>query len=206
MAEFVNDRSLVQIPFNATPSNIFTNNNLYINFRNIFQYISIFGRSNSTVVARLMLVSSYSGISLLVNNTILPVVTLLAPNGTEGAVIDIPLKNDSCYMKYCYNAFQRLTHSFLNVRVSIRSPLMYTQLGQYDFVIEFRLFSPSDDDSTFLNLVLSQARDSHTLTVNITNNGNLHLLTLCFIMIIYAHYIGINEQNLNRKLLNEGIL
>ena len=184
LAEIFNDRSsLVQIPFNAPPSSITTNINLYIDLPLIFNYIRWFGSSNSTVVARLTLVSSYSSISLPANNTILPVVTLIAPDGTEGAVIDIPLKSDSPYIKHCYNTFQNST--FISVRVNIRSPLMYTQLGQYDFVVELGLFSP---DSTSLNSTLHYRRDRYTLTVNITNNGNSHLQTLCFIMIIHVRY------------------
>ena len=175
LAEFLNEHSLVKIPSNAPPSNIITNINLYINFPWIFTYIGYFGSSNSSVVARLTLVSSYSGISLPVNNTILPVVTLIAPNGTEGAVIDIPLQNDSDYIKHCYNALQKFNHSFISVQVNINSPLMYTQLGQYDFVVEVGLFSP---DSTSLNFNLHHWRDSHTLAVIITNNGNLYLQTL----------------------------
>ena len=177
-SEFFADHSLVQIPFNAPPSDITTNISLYINFPRIFDYIRWYGGSNSTVVARLMFVSSYSGISLPANNTILPVVTLIAPNGTKGAVIDIPLKNDSSYINHCYNALQKVNHSFISVQVNIRSPLMYTQLGQYDFVVDLRLLSP---DSTSLNTSLryrSDTRDRHTLTVNITTNGNLHLQTI----------------------------
>ena len=176
VAKFLNDRSLVQIPFSAPPSDMTANISLYIDFLHIFGYIRWFGRSNSTVVARLTLVSSYSGISLPVNNTILPVVTLTAPNGTEGAsVIDIPLNNTFPYIKYCYNALQKRNHSFISVPVNIRSPLMYTQLGQYDFVVDLELFSP---DSTSLSYYIRYQRDSYTLTVNITNNGNLHLQTL----------------------------
>ena len=175
VSEFFADHSLVQIPFSAPPSDITTNIKLYINFPRIFYYIRWYGSSNSTMVARLTLVSSYSGISLPVNNTILPVATLVAPNGTEGAVIDIPLKNDSHYIKYCYNTLQKVNHSFISVQVNIRSPLMYTQLGQYDFVVDLRLFSP---DSDSLNSFMRYRRDRHTLTVNITNNGNLHLQSL----------------------------
>ena len=182
LTEFLIDRSLVQIPFNTPPSIITTDINLYINFPRIFYYIRWYGSSNSTVFAHLTLVSSYSGISLPANNTILPVVTLIAPDGTEGEVIDIPLNNTSPYIKHCYNTFQNST--FISVRVNIRSPLMYTQLGQHDFVVELGLFSP---DSTSLNSTLRYQRDSYTLTVNITNNGNSHLQTLCFIMIIYVH-------------------
>ena len=176
MAEFLNDHSLVKISFNAPPSSITTNIDLYINFPHIFDYIRWFGSSNSTVVARLTLVSSYSGISLP-NNTILPVVSLIAPEGTEGAMIDIPLKNDSRYIKYC-NTFQNST--FISVQAKIHSPLTYSQLGQYDFVVELELFSP---DSTSLDSKLQRYywRDRHTLTVNITYNGNLHLQILCFI-------------------------
>ena len=168
LVKFLNEHSLVQIPFNAPPSIITTNINFYINLPVIFDW---FGSSSSTLVARLTLVSSYSGISLPVNNTILPEVTLIAPNGTEGAVIDIPLKNDSAYAKHCYKTLQDI--AFLSVQVNIHSPLMYTQLGQHDFVVELKLFSPS------LNVPLHYLyRDSHTLAVNITNDGNLHLQTL----------------------------
>ena len=162
--KFLNERTLVQIPFNAPPSIITTNINFYINLPDWY------GSFSSAIVARLTLVSSYSGISLPVNNTILPVVTLVAPNGTEGAVIDIPLQNDSDYAKHCYKTLQDI--AFLSVQVNIYSPLMYTQLGQHDFVVELRLFSPS------LDFLYYQYGDSHTLAVNITNNGNLHLQTL----------------------------
>ena len=168
----------MQIPFNAPPSDITANIKLYINFPRIFDYIRWYGSSNSTVVARLTLVSSYSGIIIPANNTILPVVTLIAPNGTKGAVIDIPLKNDSYYINHCYNALQKVNHSFISVQGNIHSPLLYTQLGQYDFVVDLRLFSP---DSTSLNSFLrylNGTRDRHTLTVNITTNGNLHLQTI----------------------------
>ena len=203
-AEFLNEHSLIQIPFNTPPSDITTDINLHINFPLILAIIRFFGNSNSTVVANLTLVSSYSGISLPANNTILPVVTLIAPDGTEGAVIDIPLNNTSPYIKHCYNALQKRNHTIISVLVNIHSPLMYTQLGQYDFVVEIRLFSP---DSTSLNSLLRYQRDSYTLTVNITNNGNSHLQTLCFIMIIHIYYIGTNEpQNPNRQRLKEGIL
>ena len=203
-ADFFNARSLVQIPFSAPPSDITTNISLYINFPRIFDYIRRYGSSNSTVVTNLTLVSSYSGISLPANNTILPVVTLIAPDGTEGAVIDIPLNYTSPYINHCYNAFQKLNHTIISVRANIHSPLMYTQLGQYDFVVESRLFSP---DSTSLNSILRHWRDIYTLIVNITNIGNSHLQTLCFIMIIHVYYIGTNEpQNPNGQRLKEGIL
>ena len=185
--EFLNEHSLVQIPFNAPPSIITTNISFYINFPLIFDYISFyinfplifdhiswFGSPSPTMVAHLTLVSSYSGISLPVNNTILPVVTLVAPNGTEGTVIDIPLQNDSDYAKHCYKTLQDI--AFMSVQVNIHSPLMYTQLGQHDFVVELQLFSP---DSNLLSIFLQYLiKDRYTLAVNITNNGNLHLQTL----------------------------
>ena len=179
VSEFFADHSLVQIPFNAPPSDITTNIKLYINFPRIFDYIRWYGTSNSTVTAHLTLVSSYSGISLPANNTILPVVTLIAPDGAEGpTVIDIPLKNDSHYINHCYNALQKVNHSFISVPVNIRSPLMYTRLGQYDFVVDLRLFSPDSNSLNSSLRYLIGTRDSHTLTVNITNNGNLHLQTI----------------------------
>ena len=183
----------MQIPFDAPPSDITTNISLYINFPRIFDYIRWYGSSDSTVVARLTLVSSYSGISLPVNNTILPVVTLLAPNGTEGAVIDIPLKNDSYYINHCYNALQKVNHSFISVPVNIRSPLMYTQLGQYDFVVDLRLFSPDNISLNSSLRDLSGTRDRHTLTVNVTNNGNLYLQTIYIYIYIYIYMLYCNH-------------
>ena len=176
MIEFITDDSLVQIPFNAPPSDIVTNISLYINFPLIFDYIRWDGGdSNSTVLARLRIthVSSYSGISLPANNTILPVVTLTAPDGTEGAVIDIPLKNDSRYIKHCYNALQNITHSFTSVQVNIRSPLIYTQLGHHDFIVELDDLFTTDYTLYYLPGYLS---GGYTLTVNITSNGNLFAL------------------------------
>ena len=81
--ELLNDRSSVQIPFNVPPATTITNINLYINLPYINNYIRRYDE-NSTIVAQLSVLSSYSDVSVQpVNNTILPVVTLTGPDGSQ---------------------------------------------------------------------------------------------------------------------------
>ena len=165
---------MVQIPFNAPPTIITTNISMYINFPRLNNYIRGYGNGNSTVVARLSVVSSYSGIDLPVNNTIVPVVTLTAPNGTESTTTDILLNINESHIERCYDNFLNQSHTLVNVPVNIHSPLMYTQLGEYDFTITLDLVSP---DNTRLNTVLGYSNDdTYTLTVNITTTGKLTLI------------------------------
>ena len=93
------------------------------------------------MVARLLVVSSYSGIDLPVNNTIVPVVTLTAPNGTESMTVDTLLNNTQFHIEQCYESFLKQNHTYINVPVNIHSPLMYTQLGEYDFTITLDLIA-----------------------------------------------------------------
>ena len=169
-AQFLNDQSLVQIPFNAPPTIITTNISMYVDFPDVNYYIRILGNEESTVVTRLSVVSSYSGIDLPVNNTIVPVVTLTAPNGTESMTVDILLNINESHIERCYDSFLNQSHTIVNVPVNIHSPLMYTQLGEYDFTITLDLISP---DSYNLNNQLRYYKDTYKFTVNITNTGKL---------------------------------
>ena len=169
LAQFLNDQSMVQIPFNAPPTIITTNISMYINFPRVNDYIRWYGNGNSTVVARLSVVSSYSGIDLPVNNTIVPVVTLTAPNGTESMTVDILLNINESYIEHCYDSLLNQSHTIVNVPVNIHSPLMYTQLGEYDFTITLDLISP--DSSSLNDQLRYNTDDTYTLTVNITNTG-----------------------------------
>ena len=141
---------------------------MYIRFNDINNYIRWYGNGNSTIFARLSVVSSYSGIDLPVNNTIVPVVTLTAPNGTESMIVDILLSINETHIERCHDSFLNQTHTLVNVPVNIHSPLMYTQLGEYDFTITLDLISP---DNTRLNSLLQNRDDTYTLTVRITNPG-----------------------------------
>ena len=123
------------------------------------------------MVARLSVVSSYSGIDLPVNNTIVPVVTLTAPNGTESMTVDILLNINESHIEHCYDSFLNQSHAIVNVPVNIHSPLMYTQLGQYDFTVT--LFLDSSPHGTFLDSLLRYQDDDYILKVNITKNGKL---------------------------------
>ena len=71
-----------------------------------------FGNAKSKVIARLSVVSSYSGIVLPVNNTIVPVVTLTAPNGTESITVDILLNINESHIERCYDSFLKQNHTF----------------------------------------------------------------------------------------------
>ena len=126
------------------------------------------------MAARLSVVSSYSGIDLPVNNTIVPVVTLTAPNGTESMTVDILLNINESHIERCYDSFLNESHTIVNVPVNIHSPLMYTQLGEYDFTITLDLISP-DGPSNFNNQ-LRYRKDTYKFTVNITNTGKLKYL------------------------------
>ena len=173
LAQFLNEQSMVQIPFNAPPTIITTNISIYINFPELNDYIRWFGNENSTVVARLSVVSSYSGIDLPVNNTIVPVVTLTAPNGTESMTVDILLNINESHIERCYDSFLNQSHTLVNVPVNIHSPLMYTQLGEYNFTVTMHLISSTADD-TFLHFLFQYyGKDAYIVTVNITNNGKL---------------------------------
>ena len=169
LAQFLNDQSMVQIPFNAPPTIITTSISIYINFPKVNNYIRWYGNKNSIVVARLSVVSSYSGIDLPVNNTIVPVVTLTAPNGTESMTVDNLLNINDSHTERCYDSFLKQNHTFVYVPVNIYSPLIYTQLGQYDFTITLNLFT-SDNNARF-NSRLRYETNIYTLTVNITNTG-----------------------------------
>ena len=187
LAQFLNDQSMVQIRFNAPPTIITTNISMYINFPRVNDYIRWYGNENSTVVARLSVVSSYSGIDLPVNNTI---VTLTAPNGTESMTVDILLNINESHIERCYDSFLNESHTLVNVPVNIHSPLMYTQLGEYNFTITLDLISL---DSSSLNDQLEDIiDDAYTFTVNITNNGESSILIgNCDIM---TFMIGIIEE------------
>ena len=143
---------------------------MYINFNNINYYIRYFGSGNSAVFARLSVVSIYSGIDLPVNNTIVPVVTLTAPNGTESMIVDILLSINESHIERCHDSFLNQTHTLVNVPVNIHSPLMYTQLGEYDFTITLDLISP---DSSNLNNRIQYFKDTYKFTINITKTGTL---------------------------------
>ena len=106
---------MVQIPFNAPPTIITTNISMYINFLRVNDYIRWYVNENSTVAARLSLVSSYSGIDLPVNNTIVPVVTLTAPNGTESMTVDILLNINESHIERCYDSFLNESHTMHRV-------------------------------------------------------------------------------------------
>ena len=165
--ELLNDRLSVQIPFNVPPATTTTNISLYINLPNIDSYIRWYGE-NSTMVAHLSVLSSYSGVSLPVNNTILPVVTLTGPDGSEGNTADILLSRESPSLDQCYDSLQNLNHTYISVPVNVHSPPMYTQLGEYEFIISLSLYSP---ESSRLNSSLSYRTDSYTVTVNIVSLG-----------------------------------
>ena len=157
-----------QIPFNAPPIITTTNITMYIRFNDINNYIRYYGNGNSTIFARLSVVSSYSGIDLPVNNTIVPVVTLTAPNGTESMIVDILLNINESYIQSCYDSFLNQSYNRITMSVNIHSPLMYTQLGEYDFTITLELISP---DNARLNRELQYHDDTYSLTVRITNPG-----------------------------------
>ena len=143
---------------------------MYVNFARIDNLIEWYGNGNATIVARLSVVSSYSGIGLPVNSTIAPVVTLTAPNGTESTIVDILLNINESHIERCHDSFLNQTHTLVNVPVNIHSPLMYTQLGEYDFTITIDLISP---DNTRVNTLLQYfniyyGTETFNLTVNIT--------------------------------------
>ena len=164
--ELLDDRSSVQIPFNVPPPTTTTNISLYINLPNIDDYTILY--ENSTIVAQLSVLSSYSGVSLPVNNTILPVVTLTGPDGSEGNTADIPLSRESPSLDQCYDSLQNLNHTYISVQVNVHSPPVYTQLGEYDVIISLSLYSP---ESSILNSSLSSQTDSYTVTVNVVSSG-----------------------------------
>ena len=166
--ELLDDRSSLQIPFNVPPPTTTTNISLYINLPYIDNYISWYGSGSSTIVAQLSVLSSYSGIGLPVNNTILPVVTLTGPDGSEGTTADIPLSKESPSLDQCYDSLQNLNHTYISVQVNVHSPPVYTQLGEYDVIISLSLYSP---ESSILNSSLSSRTDSYTVTVNVVSSG-----------------------------------
>ena len=168
--ELLDDRSSLQIPFNVPPPTTTTNISLYINLPYIDNYIRWYGSGSSTIVAQLSVLSSYSGISLPVNNTILPVVTLTGPDGSEETTVDVPISRESPSLDQCYDTLQDLNHTYISVQVNVHSPPMYTQLGEYDFIISLTLYSP---ESSRLNSSLNYWTDSYTVTVNIVSSGKL---------------------------------
>ena len=177
--ELLDDRSSLQIPFNVPPATTTTNISLYINLPYIDNYIRWYGSGSSTIVAQLSVLSSYSGISLPVNNTILPVVTLTRPDGSEGNTANIPLSWESPSLDQCYDTLQNLNHTYISLQVNIHSPPVYTQLGEYyDYFISLFLYSP---ESSTLNSTLSYRTDSYTVTVNIVSSSKpcIFLFTQC---------------------------
>ena len=189
LVELLNDRSSVQIPFNVPPPTTTTNIRLYINLQSVDNYMR--WHENSAIVAHLSVLSSYSGVSLPVNNTILPVVTLTGPNGSEGTTVDIPLNRESLSLDQCYDNLQNLNHTYISVKVNIHSPPMYTQLGEYDFIISLFLYSP---ERLALNITLSHEfpPDSYTVTVNIVSSGKpytvlINLLNATMHVCIYVY-------------------
>ena len=158
----ISNLSSVQIPFNLPPPTTTFNISLYINFPLIDNYGAI-------IVAHLSVLSSYSGVSIPVNNTILPVVTLTRPDGSEGITAVIPLIREFLYLDQCYDSFQNLNLTYFSVQVHVHSPPMYTQLGEYEFLISLFLYSPQ---SSALNSILrNDAYGSYTFTVNIVSSG-----------------------------------
>ena len=102
----ISNHSSVQTPFNVPPPTTTFNISLYINFPLIDNYGAI-------IVAHLSVhLSSYSGVSIPVNNTILPVVTLTRPDGLEGITAVIPLSREFLYLDQCYDSFQNLNHTY----------------------------------------------------------------------------------------------
>ena len=158
-----NDQSKHQIPFNAPPATITTNITTYINFRDVDNFLSFY---NSTLFARLSVVSSYSGIDLPVNNTIVPVVTLTAPNGTESMIVDILLNINESHIERCHDSFLNQSFNRITLSVNIHSPLMYTQLGEHNFTIALDLIDYRNKQE-YANFHL----DDYILTVNVTSNG-----------------------------------
>ena len=171
--ELLDDRSSVQIPFNVPPPTTTTNISLYINLPNIDDYTRLY--ENSTIVAHLSVLSSYSGVSLPVNNTILPVVTLTGLDGSEGTTADIPISRESLSLDHCYDSLQNLNHTYISVQVNVHSPPVYIKLGGYEFFIGLFLYSP---ESSALNLSLSYQTDSYNYIVNIVSSGKLHVCTI----------------------------
>ena len=167
LVELLNDRLSVQIPFNVPPPTTTTNISLYTNLPNIDNYNRWY-HENSTIVAQLSILSSYSGISVPVNNTILPVVTLTGPDGSEGTTAEFPISRESPSLDQCYDSLQNLNHTYISVLVNVHSPPMYTQLGEYEFIISLLLYSP---ESSALNSSLRYQTDSYTVTVNIISSG-----------------------------------
>ena len=168
LVELLNDRLSVQIPFNAPPNITTTNISLYINLRNIDDFTRSYDE-DTTIVAHLSVLSSYSGVDPPADNTILPVVTLTGLNGLEETTAVIPISRKSP-LDQCYDSLQNLNHTYINVQVNVHSPPMYTQLGEYDFIISLFLYSP---ESSALNSSLSSEPqpDGYTVTVSIISLG-----------------------------------
>ena len=170
LAEFFNDRSTVQIPWDNPPAIMTTTIRLYINFDNYYFQNSQY--PNATIVARIQVISVYSGTSVPANNTIVPGVTLTNPNGTEGSSLEITLKNTMAGIEYCYDELQNTNYTFFHVQANIHSPDMYSRLGEHNFTIKVSFYSP---ESLRLTLSYLQYRtDTHTLIVNITTTGLLY--------------------------------
>ena len=164
--ELLNDRSSLQIPFNAPPNITTTNISLYINLPNIDDFTRSYDE-DTTIVAHLSVVSSYSGVDPPADNTILPVVTLTGLDGLEGTTAVVPISRESP-LDQCYDSLQNINHTYISLQVNIHSPPMYTQLGEYDFIISLLLYSP---ESSALNSSLRYQTDSYTVTVNIISTG-----------------------------------
>ena len=143
---------------------------LYINFDNY--YIKNAQNTNATIVARIQVISVYSGTSVPVNNTIVPRVTLTNPNGTEGSSLEVTLKNTMAGIDYCYDKLQNTNYTFFSVQVNIHSPHMYSRLGEHNFTIKLSFYSP---ESLQLTQIFQHRTDVYTLIVNITSTGMLLL-------------------------------
>ena len=169
LAEFLNDRSTVEIPWDNPPATITTDIELYINFDSY--YFWIFGNTNATIVARLQVISIHSGNTIPASNTILPQVTLTNPNAktegsslTEGSSVELTLKNTTAGLEYCYDAFQNTSHTLYRVQAKIHSPHMYSQLGEHNFTIILTFYSP---ESLQLTNSLRHRTDTYSLIVDI---------------------------------------
>ena len=195
LAEFLNDRSTVQIPWDNPPATITTTIPLYIDFNHY--YFNFSGNTNATIVARLQVISIYSGTSLPVNNTIVPEVTLTNPNGTEGSSLEFILKNTTAGIEYCYSELQNINHTIYHVQANIHSPNMYSQLGEHNFTIRLTFHSP---DSLQLTQNLQYRTDTYTLIVDITTTSMLYKNIIPMTLIIVATELFLFVFNQMMKL------
>ena len=163
-AEFLNDKSVLQIPWDSPSTTNTTTITLFIDFNSyLFSYIT-----NATIVARLQVVSTYNHTSALTNNTIVPEVTLTYPNGTEGSSLELTLKRTSAEIEYCYDELRDTNHSLYHIQANIHHPDMYSQIGEHNFSIRLTFYSP---ESLQLTNMLRYRTDIYNLTVEITTTG-----------------------------------